>query len=59
MRYDSFTQKVSIFCRPFGIEFTIDISKSPYKISARVRGMGVALITSTLHAFVFADKTER
>ena len=45
--YASVTAKVSIFCLPGGKESITDISKSPYKISASVRGIGVAVITST------------
>ena len=41
------TQRVVIFCRPGGSSSSTDMSRSPYKVSARVRGMGVADITST------------
>ena len=37
---------VLTFCRPGGISSMMERSRSPYRVSARVRGMGVAVITS-------------
>jgi len=34
----------AIFCLFFGFSLIIEISRSPYMVRARVRGMGVAVI---------------
>jgi len=48
------TANVSIFFLFGGSSSIIDISKSPYKIKASVRGIGVAVITNTSGFFPFS-----
>ena len=50
MRLFSPTQSVWTGFRPGGISSMTETSRSPYRVMARVRGMGVAVITSTCGA---------
>ena len=55
-RIDSSTAYVFTGLRFGGSSSMIEISRSPYNISARVRGMGVAVMTR-ISGFDFADST--
>ena len=52
----SFAQRVSMGVRPGGISSITEISRSPYSVSASVRGIGVAVITSTCGDAPFFDQ---
>ena len=41
------TTVVAIGCRPAGSSVSVEVSRSPYTVMATVRGIGVAVITST------------